>query len=103
MKPNSNLFFETLSTKLRWRILEILREKSRNVNEICKIVKEDQSKVSHNLRKLKNCHFIYVKKHGKERIYSLNEDTILPLLKLVDKHVKRYCCDFCQAKCREKK
>jgi len=99
MKSYSNLFFETLSTKLRWKILEILREKSRTVSEICKIVKEDQSKISHNLRKLKDCHFINVKKMGKERIYSLNQETILPLLNLVDKHMKRYCCKTCPMKC----
>ena len=99
MKSYSNLFFETLSTKLRWKILEILREKSRTVSEICKIVKEDQSKVSHNLKKLKDCHFINVEKKGKERVYSLNENTILPLLNLVDKHMKRYCCKTCLMKC----
>jgi len=99
MKSYSNLFFETLSTKLRWKILEILREKSRTVSEICKIVKEDQSKISHNLRKLKDCHFINVKKMGKERIYSLNQETILPLLNLVDKHMKKYCCKTCPMKC----
>ena len=93
------MFFETLSTKLRWKILEVLRKKPRSVNEISKEVKEDQSKVSHNLKKLKDCHFIKVKKKGKERVYSLNEETIAPLLKLVDKHVKKYCCDFCPVKC----
>ncbi len=99
MKSSSNLFFEALSTKLRWRILELLKEKKRNVNEISKEVKEDQSKVSHNLKKLKDCHFIKVEKKGKERIYSLNKDTIVPLLNLIDKHMKKYCCDFCEEKC----
>ena len=99
MKFSSNLFFETLSTKLRWRILEILKEKPKTVNEICKIIKEDQSKISHNLKRLRECYFIEVKKQGKERIYSLNEDTILPLLNLVDKHMKKYCCKTCPMKC----
>lgn len=99
MKSYSNLFFETLSTRLRWRILEILKKGSKNVNEICKEVKEDQSKVSHNLKKLRECHFIEVKKMGKERIYSLNKETILPLLELVEKHVKGCCCKTCPTKC----
>ena len=103
MKTNSNLFFEVLSTKLRWRILELLKEKERTVNEISKEVKEDQSKVSHNLKKLRDCHFINVEKKGKERVYSLNKDTIVPLLNLVDKHIKKYCCKSCPMKCGEKK
>ena len=99
MKFSSNLFFETLSTKLRWKILESLKNKKKSVNEICNLLKEDQSKVSHNLKKLKECHFINVEKKGKERVYSLNEDTILPLLNLVDKHMKKYCCKTCPMKC----
>jgi len=101
MKSYSNMFFETLSTKLRWKILEILKEKSRSVSEISKEINEDQSKISHNLKKLKDCHFIEVEKKGKERIYSLNEETIVPLLKLVDKHVKKYCYEFCPIKCKK--
>ncbi len=99
MNSASNLFFETLSTKLRWKILEALKDKPKNVNEICNLLKEDQSKVSHNLKKLKDCHFIEVKKQGKERVYSLNKETILPLLQLVEKHVKKCCFKACNIKC----
>ena len=66
-----------------------------SVNEICASINEEQSKVSHNLKKLTECHFLDVKQEGKSRIYSLNEKTIVPLLKLVEKHVTTYCCDSC--------
>jgi len=96
MKNNSfNLFFETLATKLRVDILAALRDKPKTVTEICEIVKQDQSKVSHNLKRLRDCKFITAKRKGKNVIYSLNEETIVPLLKLVEKHVKKCCCSFC--------
>jgi DNA-binding transcriptional ArsR family regulator len=96
MKSGSNyIFFETLSTKLRVDIIDSLRNGPKSVAEICSIVNEDQSKVSHSLKKLKDCHFLNVSQDGKKRIYSLNQDTIVPLLKLVEKHVNKYCSAFC--------
>ena len=93
-----NVFFETVSSKIRLRILELLMNKPRSVNEICKELNEEQSKVSHNLKKLTECHFIDVKKEGKKRIYSLNKETIVPLMKLVEKHVRCYCGETCGRK-----
>ncbi len=95
MKLNSNLFFETLATKLRLDIINFLRKGPKSVSEICKELKQDQSKVSHSLSRLRNCHFINVENKGKERVYSLNKGTIIPLLKLVDKHVTKHCKAFC--------
>jgi hypothetical protein len=39
-----------------------------------------------------------MKKKGKQRIYSLNQETMMPLMKLVENHVKKYCCGSCGAK-----
>ncbi len=92
-----NMFFETIGNKTRLKILELLYNKSMSVNEICKSLKEEQSKISHNLKKLTECHFLDVKKKGKNRIYSLNKKTMIPLMKLVKNHVKKYC-DVCERK-----
>jgi len=59
-------------------------------------INEEQSKVSHNLKKLTDCNFLDVKQEGKKRIYSLNKETIIPLLNLVKKHVQKYCCEECK-------
>ena len=91
-----NTFFETIGTRIRLEILELLQEKPMSVTEICKTLKQEQSKISHNLKCLAECHFLDVKQQGKKRIYSLNKDTILPLMELVDKHVKKYCCTECR-------
>lgn len=86
-----NVFFETIGNKTRLNILELLYNKARPVNEICKLLNAEQSKISHNLKKLNDCHFLDVKRKGKKRIYSLNKETMIPLMKLVDKHVKKHC------------
>ncbi len=97
MKCHSyNLFFDTFSNKTRMRIIESLISGSKSVTEICDAIKEEQSKVSHNLRKLMECHFLDVERKGKQRVYSLNKDTIIPILNLVEKHVHKYCGEVCR-------
>jgi DNA-binding transcriptional ArsR family regulator len=90
-----NTFFETISSKIRLNIIETLEDSPKSVSEICSILNEEQSKISHNLRHLMDCHFLDVQRKGKQRIYSLNKATITPLMKLVKKHVETYCCDVC--------
>ena len=80
------------------KIIEALSKGPKSVTEICKITGEEQSKVSHNLKKLTECNFIDVKKQGKKRIYSLNQDTITPILDLVKKHVEKHCKEVCHKK-----
>ncbi len=94
--PSYNLFFETISTKVRMAILCLLRLKPMSVSEICDALKEEQSKISHNLKKLVECHVLDVEQKGKKRIYSLNKDTVIPILDLVEKHVQKYCAGECR-------
>jgi DNA-binding transcriptional ArsR family regulator len=96
--PSYELFFEIFSNKTRMRIIESLTLSPKSVNEICKAIGEEQSKVSHNLKKLAECNFLEVEKQGKKRIYSLNKDTITPILQLVKKHVEKYCSEACHRK-----
>jgi len=84
-------FFENFSNKTRIKIIETLLKKPKSVTEICKDINEEQSKVSHNLKKLAECNFVDAKQEGKKRIYSLNKDTLLPILAMVSKHVHKYC------------
>lgn len=91
-----NLFFDTFSNKTRMRIIDVLISGPKSVSEICNLIKEEQSKVSHNLRKLMECRFLDVERKGKQRVYSLNKDTIMPILKLVERHVHKYCGEECK-------
>ncbi len=89
------IFFEKLANPLRMGIVLCLRQKKRNVSEITKELQVEQSKISHALKTLKNCNIVKVNKKGKQRIYSLNKDTILPILKLIDSHANKYCRGKC--------
>jgi len=99
MKCHSyNVFFEIIGNKTRLKIIELLMKEKLSVTEICSKLDEEQSMISHNLKKLSECHFLEAEKKGKQRIYSLNKDTILPLMQLVGKHVSKYCCNECPIK-----
>lgn len=85
------LFFLTLANPTRLAILELLRKGSRNVTEIAETLKQEQSMISHNLKPLERCRFVFSQKREKKRLYSLNTETLEPLFKLVDYHSKKYC------------
>ena len=93
--PSYNLFFETISTKVRMEILCLLRGGAKSVSEICKALGEEQSKISHNLKKMVECRILEARQQGKKRIYSINKETIIPILDLVEKHVQKYCGGKC--------
>ena len=100
-KSTYNIFFSTLSNPLRIKIIESLKEKEKNVSELSKELKVEQSKISHALSTLRKCKIVECSPKGKERIYKLNKKTILPILDLIDKHSKKHCkgnCKFCDRK-----
>ena len=95
-----HIFFSNLSNPLRISIITSLKEKEKNVTELSKELKVEQSKISHALKNLKGCKIVDVKQRGKERIYSLNKKTIVPMLNLIDKHASTYCdCKNCTKEC----
>ena len=92
-------FFTTLGNENRLKIIHFLAKNgSKNVSQIVSGTRFEQSLLSHNLKTLLTCQFVHMKQNGKERVYSLNEDTIKPLLALMDKHVNEYCKKTC-SKC----
>ncbi|MBR9706680.1 helix-turn-helix transcriptional regulator [Candidatus Pacearchaeota archaeon] len=85
------LFFGTLMSQNRLKILNYLRTGPKNVSQIHEKIKTERTNISHDLRRLKKCGFVNVKVEGKFRYYSLNEETILPLLNIIDNHMEKYC------------
>jgi len=104
MRDNTyHVFFTNLANPLKIKIILNLRKKEKNVSQLIKELKVEQSKVSHALSSLKDCNIVKVKQKGKQRIYFLNKNTIVPMLKLIDKHATTYCEDDCKDKdCRGK-
>ncbi len=85
------VFFSVISNPTRLAILEGLLGQPMNVSQMIERLKQNQSMISHNLRPLLRCGFIKVERRGKERIYSLNGDTVEHLFKIVENHSRKYC------------
>lgn len=85
------IFFSTLVSEPRLKIINLLRKEKKNVSEIIKELKMNQSAVSHNLARLKSCGFVEIETKGKFRYYGLNSKTIKPLLELIDRHMSQHC------------
>ncbi|MEI8364314.1 MAG: metalloregulator ArsR/SmtB family transcription factor [archaeon] len=96
MNCNSYTFFNVISNKTRWEIINALNLKNMCVNDISQETKIEQSKVSHSLKVLSDCNVVFSKRSGKQMIYSLNKKTIKPILKILNEHQ----ADFCKGKCK---
>lgn len=100
-KSSYENFFVNLSNKTKLGIILCLKDKPLCVNEIAEKTNGEQSNVSHHLKKLASCHILNIKKDGKQRIYSLNKETVAPMLKLVEQHVSKNCVVECGKSCKE--
>ncbi len=85
------LFFGSLTSHHRLRIINELRKKPMNVSELIKKLNLEQSVISHNLKRLRSCGFVNIEKNGKYRLYSLNNETIVPLMEIIDRHMSKFC------------
>lgn len=84
------LFFKAFSNKTRFEIINMLRKGPKSVSEVIRETGFEQSRISHNLKCLIACGFVENNRNGKQVIYSLNKETVKPLLELVDKHIGKY-------------
>jgi DNA-binding transcriptional ArsR family regulator len=84
-------FFQNLSNPTRLAVLEQLMKKPMSVNELADFLGQEQSMVSHNLKPLLDCNFIYLNRKGKQRIYSANKETVGALFRAVENHAEKFC------------
>jgi DNA-binding transcriptional ArsR family regulator len=84
-------FFTNLANPTRLAALEQLMEKPMTVNEIATALGQEQSMISHNLKPLLDCNFIYSKQEGKTHVYSINHETIDPIFKTIETHAQKFC------------
>ncbi|GAB1530685.1 MULTISPECIES: helix-turn-helix transcriptional regulator [Brevibacillus] len=73
-------FFKALGHPLRIRILELLAEGDRNVNELQTLIGSEGSAVSQQLAILRNNNIVYGTKDGNKVTYSLRDPMIIELL-----------------------
>lgn len=92
------LFFKGLANETRLSLLRTLSNRPMSVSELCAELDYEQSRVSHNLTCLEFCGFVNSERDGKNKIYSLNEETIGPLMGIVDNHIRQHGQNLLQCK-----
>ena len=84
-------FFINLANPTRLAALEQLMEKPMSVNELATVLGQEQSMISHNLKPLLQCNLIAIKRQGKKHIYTINEETMLPIFGAIENHAQKFC------------
>ena len=92
------LFFSSLGNPNRLKIINLLRKGQKNVSEICKETGFEQTMVSHNLKRLEHCGMVFSEREGKFKFFRVNNESIQPILDLIDKHMDNYCCKIIRGK-----
>ena len=75
-------FFKALAHPLRIRILELLAEGDKNVNELQSLIGAEGSSVSQQLSVLRSKNIVYGTKDGNRVLYSLRDPMIIDLLSI---------------------
>ncbi|GAB3796453.1 ArsR/SmtB family transcription factor [Virgibacillus kimchii] len=73
-------FFKAMAHPLRIRILELLADGEKSVNEIQQILESEGSAVSQQLSVLRNKNIVVGQKDGKKVMYTLRDPAITELL-----------------------
>lgn len=89
-----SLLFKAMSNDCRLGILNTLRRGPKTVSEISQALRIEQTAISHNLKCLAFCGLVTVQRSGKMRIYSLNTETVEPIIRLCDKHISKYATNL---------
>ncbi|MBI2507628.1 helix-turn-helix transcriptional regulator [Candidatus Woesearchaeota archaeon] len=91
------IFFGTLVSEPRLKIINLLRNGRKNVSEIIEESNMDQTLVSHNLSRLRLCGFVKSEIDGKFRYYKINDKTIKQLMEIIEEHMSQYCIHILRA------
>jgi DNA-binding transcriptional ArsR family regulator len=84
-------FFSTLANPTRLAILEKLRGTPMNVTELAEALGQEHSMVSHNLHTLERCNLVSSERRGKEKMYSINRETVEGIFGIVENHAEKHC------------
>ena len=87
-------FLKTLGNPGRVEVMLLLLTRPLNVTDLAHKSGWPRAP-SHHLKRLRLCSFVTAARNGKERMYSVNEETVGPLFRLMDRHVRKYCRRLC--------
>ena len=90
----ASMLFNALSNESRVGILNLLRNGPKNVSEISEALKIEQTMASHNIKCLAFCGLVTSQRLGKTIEYTLNRETVEPILRLADRHISKYAVNL---------
>ena len=76
--------FKALSEETRYKIIKVLLEGEKCACEIPDLIGKTQSNTSMHLAKLQDWDIIKVRKDGKKRLYSIDNEKVRKVLKLLE-------------------
>ncbi|MEF8874885.1 MAG: metalloregulator ArsR/SmtB family transcription factor [Candidatus Thermoplasmatota archaeon] len=82
-----------IANETRYKILKLLEEKERSVNEIIEELDEEQSLISHHLKGARDCGLVKKRREGRKIIYSLANPEISDFLEEIKELSYRYCSE----------
>jgi DNA-binding transcriptional ArsR family regulator len=88
------LFFQSLASYNRQKILGLLIERACSVKEIQHLLGLDQSTVSHSLKCLAFCGLVNAVRRGKNKVYAVEKDYVRTLIEIADKHISLYATNL---------
>lgn len=77
--PTTADAYNAIAEPRRRKILRVLAEGEKSVGELVEVLELNQPQLSKHLRVLKEVNLVSMRKEGKQRIYSLNADTLKPI------------------------
>ncbi len=80
-----------VGSKIRYRILQLLREKERCVSEIMKDLDKEQTLISHHLKSLNECGLVEKERKGRKRVYKISDPAVLEFMEKVKELSKSKC------------
>jgi len=89
-----SLLFNALSNESRVGILNLLRNGPKYVVVISEALNIEQTMASHHLKCLAFCGLLTSERLGKTIEYTLNRETVEPILRLADKHISKYAINL---------
>lgn len=83
------LFFKAITNSTRLNIINLLKNDSKSVTEICEDLDFEQSRVSHALTCLNDCGFLTSEWKNGLKYYSLEKELIVPIINILDQHIQK--------------
>jgi len=80
-----------VGNEIRYRILELLKEREMCVSEIMGELEKEQPLVSHHLKALRECGLIQKRREGRKVIYEIADSSVSEFLSEVEDLSRKFC------------